>query len=282
MDWLELINTWPAWLRGLLIVASAVLAHFIVRAMRRGWEWLMAPSDIARLEPAAALSRRYPKIATVTSLVVSALTFTIYFVAVGLVFHELNISLTAYLATASVIGLAVAFGSQSLVQDVVIGLTMVFSDAFDIGDVVEVSGQVGRVQRVGLRFTVLTNFHGQQVYVPNRNIGLVSRFRSGCIRAYADIQAPAGVDPAAVSALVEGIALSMRAQYNSIIVADPRVFPIQTAEPGGWNYVRVRFRLWPGQGALIESTFRQRMLAAMRTLDPNFPEWMITVVYRVV
>ena len=96
-------------------------------------------------------------------------------------------------------GLAVAFGLQGLIQDIVIGLTLVFTDAFDVGDMIELSGsgvsaQVGRVERIGLRFTVLTNFQGQRVFVPNRNIVLVSRFRAGVIRAYVDIQIPEGLE----------------------------------------------------------------------------------------
>ena len=128
--------------------------------------------------------RRYPKIATVTTILVSGLTFTIYFMAIGLILREFKVSLTAYLASASVIGLAVGFGLQGLIQDVIIGLTLIFSDVLSIEDVVELSGQVGKVENIGLRFTTLVNLHGQQIYVPNRNIAMISRFRRGAIRIF--------------------------------------------------------------------------------------------------
>src|SRR5690606_31536312 len=143
-----------------------------------------------------------PKFITLTGLVASALTFIIYSVALGFILHVFGVNsqkfLTTYLATASVIGLAVGFGSQGLVQDVVTGLTLIFSDTLDVGDMIEVSGQVGRVERVGLRFTRLTNFLNQQVFVPNRTIMSIVRFPRGGVPAYADVQIPERSDRAEV------------------------------------------------------------------------------------
>jgi moderate conductance mechanosensitive channel len=266
-----------------VILLAVGLIHLLVRLIQKGGQKLMVPSvKLPGTTLEEMVTRHAPKFATVTSLVVSAITFVAYFLGFGLVLHQFGVELTHYLATASVLGLAIGFGSQGLVQDVVIGLTLLFSDTFHIGDVVEISGQVGRVDRVGLRFTKLVNFLGQDVYVPNRNIAVVSRFRRGGIRAYADIQLPAKTTPEAVQEAVDKIARGMRIQYSSIILDDPRFFQWQTAEPGGWTYLRVRFRLWPGQGPLIETIFRQRVLTLLRQLDPEYQDWMVTVVYRVV
>ena len=100
----------------------------------------------------------------------------------GLVLQEFGVNLTAYLASASVVGLAISFGSQGLVQDIVIGLTLIFWDAMDVGDMVEITGTtnvIGRVEEIGLRFTKLINFYNQEVFVPNRTIANVSRFPHG-------------------------------------------------------------------------------------------------------
>ncbi len=105
-----------------------------------------------------------------------------YFFAVGLVLEEFGVNLTAYLASASIVALAISFGSQGLVQDMVIGVTLIFSDALDVGDMVEIAGTVvvvGRVEEVGLRFTKLINLFNQIVFIPNRTIANVSRFPLG-------------------------------------------------------------------------------------------------------
>jgi small conductance mechanosensitive channel len=242
---------------------------------------MLAPPDTPEASTKRAVARRYPKIATIMSLTVSALMFAIYFAAVGLIMVQLRVDLTAYFATATVVGLAVGFGSQSLVQDVLTGLTLIFTDAMDIGDVIEVPGQVGRVQEIGLRFTQLVNFKGQRIFVPNRNIAIISRYRGGAMRAYVDVQIPAAAAEEQVVDLVERIARGMRSQHPAIIISDPEVFGVREAEPGGWRYVRVKFRIWPGQEPLIQETYRQRVLAAMKELDVDFAPWMVDITWRV-
>ena len=277
---INVIQALPPGLRVLAILALAGAVHLMVRGLRRASEWIVTPDSSPELAR-ELFSRRQPKVATITTLVVSAVTFTVYFVAIGLIMAELGISITAYFASTTVIALAVGFGSQGLVQDIVIGVTLVFSDAFNVGDIVEVSGQVGRVNKIGLRFTTLTNFLGQIVYIPNRNIGLTGRYRRGAIRAYVDIQLTDGSDEARVIEMVQNIASGMRAQQPAIVVAEPEVLGPFAAGAGGWRFIRVKFRLWPGQGAFVENAFRQRTLAALRQMDAEYADWMLTVTYRV-
>jgi moderate conductance mechanosensitive channel len=262
-----------------LILGIALAAHLAVRLIKAGSDILLAPSTA--VNRSAAASRRHPKIATVISLLVSTATFVLWFVAVGIALGQFDVNLTTYFATATVIGLAVGFGSQGLVQDVVIGLTMIFTDALDIGDTVEVSGQIGRVERMGLRFTTLSNFLGQTIFVPNRNIAVVGRFRRGAVRAYIDVQVPENVDATQLAEQLRRLAAGFRAQHAAAVLSDPEVVGVRTAGPDGWSYVRLKFRLWPGQQATVETVFRQRVLAFMRTLDEKYADWMAPVSFRV-
>jgi small-conductance mechanosensitive channel len=282
MDELRVIYNESWAFRIVLFVGLAILVHFLMRLVRDVSEWVAAPRKTTGAEKADYVERNRPKIATVTGLIVSTLSFAGYFLAFGFIITELGVPLKSYLATASVIGLAVGFGSQVLVQDIVMGLTMIFSGMYHVGDIVEVSGQIGRVERVGLRFTKLTNLHGQEVSIPNRTIVTVSRFRRGAIRAYADVQRPANATPEQVRDVVQNVARGMHLQYGSIILSEPRLFDWKKLEQGGWEYVRVRFHLWPGQGSLIETTFRHRVVAALKKIDPDYADWMITVIYRMV
>ncbi len=277
----EFILSLPTSVRIVVIVLLAILAHFTVQGLKRLSGWMLA----LKLETDAAtteiFTRRYPKIATVTTILVSGLNFAIYFMAIGLILREFKVSLTAYLASASVIGLAVGFGLQGLVQDVVIGLTLIFSDALNIEDVVEMLGQVGKVENIGLRFTTLVNLHGQKIYVPNRNITTISRFRRGSIRGYVDIQLPDEIDEETVTEAVKSIATGLYSQQKSIILEKPELFGVKEAKGGNWRYLRVKFRLWPGQNAIIETTFKQRVIDFMKKTHPNYSDWMITIAYRV-
>jgi len=276
----DMLEGLPPLIRVAAILLIALALHLLVRGLRRASEWIVAPDSSPELARELFI-RRKPKVATLTTLAVSAITFTIYFIAFGLILSEIGVTITTYFASTTVIALAVGFGSQGLVQDVVIGITLVFSDAFNVGDIVETSGQVGRVDTIGLRFTTLTNFLGQTVYIPNRNIGVIGRYRRGAVRAFVDIQLTRGVDEAIVIETVHAIARGLRSQQPAIVLTDPEVLGPFDAAPGDWRFIRVKFRVWPGQGALIENAFRQRALAALRQLDEEYVDWMLTITYRV-
>jgi small-conductance mechanosensitive channel len=225
-----------------------------------------------------------PKFITLSGLIVSALTFILYSVALGFILHVIGMDpkqfVATYLATASVVGFAVGFGSQGLVQDVITGLTLIFTDTLEVGDLIEVSGQIGRVERVGLRFTELRNFYHQQVFLSNRNIANIARFPRGGVHAYVDVQIPANADRRNFAETVNRVAKGMWEQFNAIILNEPELSEVQTIKRDSRDFLRVQFKIWPGQGALIETTFRQRVVEALKALEPNYADWMVVVTYR--
>jgi small conductance mechanosensitive channel len=179
-------------MRLLLIVALVIFVHVAVRIIRNSSEWLILKRKSHQKNHPLLFRTRQPKFITISRLIVSALIFVLYFLAFGLILQEFGVNLTAYLAGASIIGLAISFGSQGLVQDIVSGMTLIFCDAMDVGDLVEIASintiVIGRVEEIGLRFTTLVNFLHQKVLIPNRNIGTVSRFPPGGVDAYGNVK----------------------------------------------------------------------------------------------
>jgi small conductance mechanosensitive channel len=148
---------------------------------------------------------------------------------------------------------------------------------------VEISGTVvvvGQVEAIGLRFTTVRNYFNQIVFIPNRTIANVSRFPNGGVFAYADIQIPAGADGAKAVDAIGKTARGTWAQFGAIILSEPVLGAVETARGGDWNYVRVQFTIWPGQNSLIETTFRQQVVSAMKTICPTYAEWQVPVTYR--
>lgn len=268
-DSLQQLAGWP---RGVLIIALAIGAHLLVRLIKR----------IGNHFAAAGASRPgLSKPRTIASLAISTAVFSIYFAAVGMALAELGVSITAYLASASVIGLAVGFGSQGIVQDVVTGITVIFSDLFDIGDLVEISGQVGVVSEVGMRFTVLTTPLGSSLFIPNRSIANVINYPRGYIRCVVDVTLPENSERAGeAEQAFERLAQSAYAQFPGIHRRPPSAEGRFTT-PSGKAYLRYKFRIWPGRGGPIETTFKQELLGALRRIDPEYAEWMIAISYEV-
>ena len=185
-------------------------------------------------------SRVSPKTRSIASLANSFIVFSIYFWVMGFILQALGVSLTAYLASASVIGLAVGFGSQGLVQDVVTGLTLVFSNLIDIGDMVEISGQTGVIRSIGMRFTVLENSMKAEVYIPNRSIANVINYPRGYVRCLIDVPTPDKKMHPEMKKLLETSMNSFTERFPGLFIYPPSI-----EEETGYNedLLRLKFRI---------------------------------------
>ncbi len=257
--------------RILTIIIITVSAHILVIIIKRLSRFIfksMAGKSIARFM-------------SLVSLLTSILVFIIYFFALGYILKNLGISLTAYVASASVIGLAVGFGSQGMVQDVVTGFTLIVSNLIDIGEMVEINGQTGIVQSIGMRFVVIRNAVGAEIFFPNRNINIVINYPKGYISCIVDIKIP--VDPdvrPSFDALVSTSVKSVYEKYPNIFRASPSGGKVVKTSDGK-KYKRIIFKIWPGRGAPLETTFKQELFQEIKTLDPGYGDWMISVNYEI-
>ena len=257
--------------RILLLIVFAASVHLFIRVLRKIGKKLI---DIRRRSPLT-------KVDTLISLVMSALIFIIYFLAIGFILKEFNISLRAYLASASIIGLAVGFGFQGFVQDIVTGLTIALSNLFDIGDMVEISGQTGIIKEFGIRFTVMTNYLGADIYIPNRMITNVINYPRGYVRGIAEIQLlRETVLSDEIERRVETIAQAAYERFAGICIMEPSVESKYRTVLGN-EYLRIKFRIWPGQGAPLENYFKREVIESIKKIDANFEDWMVTFNYEV-
>jgi len=222
---------------------------------------------------------RHPKVRSIVGLATSSAIFAIYFTAIGFALGELGISLKTYFASATVIGLAVGFGSQGLVQDIVTGLTLVFSDLIDIDDMVEISAQTGRVKSIGMRFVVLENTMGALVYIPNRSIGNVINYPKGYIRCLIDITLPPSADSRQrIEEICEEKLANVTEQHPGILLAPPSIEGVRKTSHHK-EYLRLKLRIWPSRGAPFETVFKSELVRALQGNDPTFTEWMVTVLF---
>ena len=265
----------------IIIIGLAIVAHVVARFVRYVSEVIINKTH-EKKNPLNFVTQQ-AKFVTLSRLIVSTVIFLVYALAIYFVLtleYPNNSTIRTYLGSAAVIGLALSFGLQGLVQDIVTCITLILSDTMDVGDNVDLmNGVIGRVERIGLRFVKIINFYNQEIFVPNRNIANVSRFPHGGILAYADVQIPANADQQAVVDAIQRVAKGIWTQFGAIILAEPVCGKIHST-PGNWNYLRIQFKIWPGQNAIIENTFVNQMVAIMKKTDPNYANWQIVVTYR--
>lgn len=261
--------------RILIIVAIVVAARLVILAIR-GVLALLVLSDWGPM----GLMWRYNKsrALTVHSLVLNGVKYLIYFTALGFILSELGINYTAYLASLSVVGLAIGFGSQGLVQDMVTGFFVIFEAQFDVGDMVEISGQVGVVSELGLRMTKLRNYIGQTVMIPNRFIAVVGNFTRGAQPASIDVAIPGPEALEKASRTLEQIGLEIARQFSGVILTSPTVTgPIDLAT--GEHFVRLQVSLWPQQVWVVDTQLLPRIREVFEREGLAIPKDRIAVTY---
>ncbi|MEM9455461.1 MAG: mechanosensitive ion channel family protein [Myxococcota bacterium] len=123
------------------------------------------------------------RVRTLRPLVQGLVTVTVLGTGVVLSLEQLGFDLTAVIAGAGVLGLAIGFGSQELVKDVIAGFFLIFDEVLEAGDWVDVDTISGHVEQVGLRVTRIRSFDGKLWYVPNGQIKLVGNTNRQWMRA---------------------------------------------------------------------------------------------------
>ena len=116
---------------------------------------------------------------TLKKLLLSVITYTIFFIAFIMVLQIFNVNTSAILASAGILGLAVGFGAQNLVKDVISGFFILFENQFYVGDYVVIDGVEGTVEEIGLRTCKIRQWTGQLNIIPNGQITRVTNYNRG-------------------------------------------------------------------------------------------------------
>ncbi|MFC4411658.1 mechanosensitive ion channel family protein [Chungangia koreensis] len=113
---------------------------------------------------------------TLLKLIQNVISYVVYFSAILAVLSEFDIDVKGIIAGAGVIGLAVGFGAQSLVKDVITGFFIIFEDQFSVGDYVKIGTFEGTVEEIGLKTTKIKSFTGEVSILPNGTIAQVINY----------------------------------------------------------------------------------------------------------
>jgi len=157
------------------VAAIAVVRRIIERSSRK----------IGAVE--AVGGERAKRTETLTRILENAATAVILVAALLMVLKQVGIEIAPLLAGAGIIGLAVSFGAQSLVKDIINGFFFLLENHMNVGDVVEVGGVSGLVERVNLRATVLRDLSGRVHVVPNGQISIITNMTKEWSRAVVDV-----------------------------------------------------------------------------------------------
>jgi small conductance mechanosensitive channel len=183
---------------------------------------------------------------TLLSLLRSAGLVVIGVMTLFMVLGALGVQLGPLLAGAGVVGLAVSFGAQSLVKDVISGLFMLFENQFGVGDVIRIEGVSGTVEQMTLRIVVLRDVHGVVHIVPNGQITKVSNLTRSWARVVLDVGVAYKEDPDRVMAVLRDLGKELYddPDWRPLLVEPVEVPGIETFGESAVN-IRVTVKTLP-------------------------------------
>ena len=204
----ESLKSWTqiAQTRGLRILAIVIIAFIIARLLK---------AFTNRLVEAAKSSTRIAQMReqqtrTMAGILYSAGIFIIVAVSILTALPEFGFNVTPIEAAAAVASLAFGFGAQHLVKDLINGFFIVFEDQFVVGDLIQVNSELGRVEYLTLRRTMIRNTAGALVTISNGLIGQVSNFSRDWSQVFVDVTVPSEEHVGRALATLEKVAGDLR------------------------------------------------------------------------
>ena len=196
---------------------------------------------------------------TLRSLVTSVFNYIMYFIIVTVVLSLFGVNVSSILAVAGVGGVAVSFGAQTLVKDVISGLFIWSEGSIAVGDIVDINGLQGEVEAIAIRTTTVRNYNGNVFTIPNGDIRSITNMSRGFKRAIVDIRCPYEENQ---QRLVDIITEEMEKAGREIegLTATPDVMSILSFDTDA-VVVRVAAQCPVGQNWRIEREIRTRVKA---------------------
>ena len=166
------------------IIAILVISYLVVFVGKR------IINNIFKISMRSPLNHSERRQKTILKLLQSVVSYIVYFSAILAILSVLDINVAGLLAGAGIVGLAIGFGAQSLVKDVISGFFIIFEDQFGVGDHILLNGAEGTVVEIGLRTTKIRGGSGEQHIIPNGSIGAVINYSVNDTSTFIDFNIP--------------------------------------------------------------------------------------------
>ncbi|GAA4613511.1 mechanosensitive ion channel family protein [Saccharopolyspora hordei] len=276
----ELLIATPLHILFILVVAFVCrwLVHRTINRLTRGNgkpPKLLSPLRERKVDALTAellSERRVQRARTIGSVLKSMASFVIFGLAAIYVLQELNIQVAPVLASAGVLGVAVAFGAQNLVRDFLSGMFMLVEDQYGVGDVVDLGEATGTVESVGLRVTTLRDINGTVWYVRNGEILRVGNSSQGFAYAVVDfpISHTSDVEKAITVATKVATDATGREPLSKDVLEPPEMLGVDMITADTIT-LRLTVKVRPGRQWSVQRRLRAEIKRAYDEEDINPP-----------
>jgi small conductance mechanosensitive channel len=209
---------------------------------------------------------------TLSSVIRWVLRTAILMVAAVMLLGQLGVQIGPILAAAGVVGIAVGFGAQNLVQDVISGFFLLLEDQVRVGDVVQLNDKSGLVEKITLRMIILRDTTGSVHYVRNGKIDVVTNMTKEFSYAVFDIGVAYGEDPDRVSAAIKAVGKDLQQDpaFKGDILAPVEVFGLDKFAESAM-VIKARIKTRPSKQWAVGREFNRRLKKEFDTLGIEIP-----------
>ncbi|HEX3223906.1 MAG TPA: mechanosensitive ion channel domain-containing protein [Nocardioides sp.] len=214
-------------------------------------------------QPPAGSTRRVQRAKTMGSLLKSIVSGIIAAVILTMMLSEIGLDIGPILASAGIVGVALGFGSQTLVKDFLSGIFMIFEDQYGVGDVVDLGdGLSGTVEAVSLRVTRLRDTNGTVWYARNGELLRVGNMSQNWARTVLDVQVSAREELTRVRAVLTDVIhdLWQDEDFDKVIIEEPEIWGIEAMTPDAIT-LRVTLKTAPLEQWRVARVLRERIKA---------------------
>lgn len=189
---------------------------------------------------------------TLVSLIKNVVRYIVWFIVLTTVLSKFGISVNGIIASAGVVGIAVGFGAQTIVKDIITGFFIIFENQFDVGDYVKINSggttvAEGTVKSIGLRSTRINTITGELTILPNGSMGEITNY--SITNGTSIVEIPVSVDENLdkVEKKLNKLFTAMRSKYY-LFITDPVVLGIDGLDETK-VIIRISAETIPGEGA---------------------------------
>lgn len=206
---------------------------------------------------------------TLEILLHSAITYLVFFLACLMILQVFNVNTSAILASAGILGLAVGFGAQSLVKDVISGFFILFEDQFSVGDYVKIDALEGTVEEIGLRTCKIRQWTGELNIIPNGGITRVTNYTRGPMLAVVTVALAYEED---IDEAIRVLNEECEAAYREVeaIIDVPKVLGVNELGSSSVNILIIAPSL-PAQHWAVQRELRKRFKYALDRAGIEIP-----------
>lgn len=197
---------------------------------------------------------------TLSKLLKSIIHYAVYFIAILTILINIGLNPTPVLAGAGILGLAIGFGAQNLVKDIITGFFLIFENQLHVGDYVQVNGTIsGTVEEIGLRVTKIREWNERLHYLSNGEISQVTNYNREQMRPLVDVIVSFEEDQEKVEQTLNGICKRLSKEYHAFLLEDLSVYGITDMDQEGVHYTLMAVSI-PEQYWTLERAMRKAII----------------------